>query len=94
MANYTINIPTADVPRVLNGFKIRYNYNVNKKNLAVPTSADPEPDPIWETEIQFAKRKLNEFIFNTVIEGERPGAVTSAVANIKAEVEALNITVS
>lgn len=72
MAQITINIPNAIVPRVLEGFCSNQGYS--------PILDSGEPNP--ETQTQFVKRKIIEYVKNAVradeIEKARNIAATKA----------------
>lgn len=59
MATVTLSIPDAALPRVIAAFVGRYNW---------PTTIDGVPNP--ETQAQFAKRMVAEFIRHTVRDWE------------------------
>jgi len=83
MAQITITIPDAILPRVINGFARRYNYS--------PILEDGSSNP--ETKAQFAKRKLIEFIKSAVREAEIQDATNAAATTAAASVDT-DITLS
>lgn len=68
MTTITITIPDNITPRVINGFAKRYNYS--------PTLENGDPNP--ETKAQFAKRKIIEYIKQSVKEAEMQDATNAA----------------
>lgn len=82
MANITIQIPDALLPRVINGLASFYGYQAE---------IDGQPNP--QTKGQFAKMQLIEHIKHCVKTVETDGAVNAARLAKQAEVES-NITLS
>lgn len=80
MASITITIPDQIAQRVLNGFCTHYGY------LATLDNGDPNP----ETKLQFAKRKLIEYIKAgvevTEVQAARNSAATTAKASIDLDI--------
>lgn len=77
MATIMINIPDNISNRVINGFCKRFNYS--------STLEDGEPNP--ETKAQFAKRKLIEFIKQSIREVEIQDASNVAATTAGASVD-------
>jgi len=77
MAIITINIPANITNRVIDGFAKRYAY--------APTLEDGTANP--ETKTQFAKRKLIEFIKQSVREAEIQDATNAAATTAAASAD-------
>jgi hypothetical protein len=77
MANITITIPDANLPRIIDGFAVRYDYT---RNLLV-----------GETKAQFAKRMLIAMIKQSVIDSEADAARRTASSTVTGEVEGIGI---
>lgn len=71
MPTVTITIPTAIANRVIDGFCTRYNYT--------PILEDGTPNP--ETQAQFVKRKIIEYIKQAVREAEIQTATNTAATS-------------
>lgn len=77
MATITITIPAGITNRVIDGFAKRFNYS--------PKLEDGSANP--ETKAQFAKRKLIEYIKQSVREAEMQEAINAAATSAGTSVD-------
>lgn len=78
MANITIQIPDAMMPRVVEAFTKQFNYQDQVLDQANPGAMIANP----ETKNQFTQRQIRDYIKNTV--GMQEGLAASAAAAEKA----------
>lgn len=91
MAQLIINVPDAVLPRVLNGFSTFNNYSPTIPDLTDPLGQRTLPNP--ETKAQFCKRKIIEYIMESVRTAEVRAASEISARNASTSVDSdINLT--
>ncbi len=82
MASITLTIPAGDATRILDGFATHHKYQTDVANPlydpADAESTEPETIPNPESKVEFAKRKIIEFVKASVKAEETRVALEAA----------------
>lgn len=86
MATWTITIPDAHAQRVIDAFAVQYNYQETLEDEEGEPYANPE------SEAEFAKRHVREYIKDVLKAAEATAASEDARLTAIADVEGVEIT--